>query len=65
MELAIGFSGGTSVNKGAKRFSELSKSMFEEGLINRYDESGMTIEESNEFLMENMQLDFAWTFRKN
>ena len=54
-ELA-GFSGGVSA--GAKRFSELSKSMFEDGqLINGFMNLGMTIEESNEFLMENMQLD--------
>ena len=53
-ELA-GFSGG--VNAGAKRFTELSYAMFDSNLIENFMDLGMTVEESNEFLMKNMAFD--------
>ena len=53
-ELA-GFSGG--VNAGAKRFRALSKSMFDSNLIENFMDLGMTVEESNDFLMRNMAMD--------
>ena len=53
-ELA-GFSGG--VNAGAKRFTALSKSMFDSNLIENFMDLGMTVEESNDFLMRNMAMD--------
>ena len=53
-ELA-GFSGG--VNAGAKRFTQLSQSMFDSNLIENFMDLGMTVEESNEFLMKNMAFD--------
>ena len=48
---------GTGVNKGAKRFAQLSNSMFESGLIENMLNLGYTVEESNEFLLENMAID--------
>lgn len=48
---------GTGVNKGAKRFAQLSNSMFESGLIENMLNLGYTVEESNEFLLENMNID--------
>jgi hypothetical protein len=53
-ELA-GFSGG--VNAGAKRFTQLSQSMFDSNLIENFMDLGLTVEESNEFLMRNMAMD--------
>jgi hypothetical protein len=53
-ELA-GFSGG--VNAGAKRFTQLSYAMFDSNLIENFMDLGMTVEESNDFLMKNMAFD--------
>ena len=53
-ELA-GFAGG--VNAGAKRFTRLADEMFSTDLIDRFMNLGLTIEESNEFLMANMAMD--------
>jgi hypothetical protein len=53
-ELA-GFSGG--VNAGAKRFTALSYAMFDSNLIENFMDLGMTVEESNDFLMKNMAFD--------
>ena len=53
-ELA-GFSGGVSA--GAKRFTQLSQAMFDSNLIENFMDLGMTVEESNEFIMQNMAFD--------
>jgi len=44
------FGGGAS--RGTRRFAELSQAMFEGGAIDGFMRLGMTIEESNEFLMD-------------
>ena len=50
-----GFSGGATA--GAKAFTKLSNEMFNSNLIDQFTNLGLSIEESNEFLMQNMQLD--------
>ena len=47
---------GGGVNEGARRFAELSSAMFEEGAIDGFMALGMTLEESNEFLMDSITL---------
>jgi len=48
---------GGSVNQGAKRFAELSRSMFEDGnVIQGMTNLGYSLEESNELLMDNAAL---------
>lgn len=43
---------GGSASRGTRRFAELSQAMFEGGAIDGFMRLGMTIEESNEFLMD-------------
>jgi len=43
---------GGGVNEGARRFTELSAAMFDTGAIDGFMALGMTLEESNEFLMD-------------
>ena len=47
---------GGGVNEGARRFAELSNAMFQEGAIDGFMALGMTLEESNEFLMDSIAL---------
>jgi len=48
---------GTGVNNGAKRFAELSRAMFEDGQVIRgMMNLGYTIEQANEFLLDNANL---------
>lgn len=48
---------GTGVNDGARRFAELSRAMFEDGQVIRgMTNLGYTIEEANEFLLDNATL---------
>ena len=47
---------GGGVNEGARRFAELSNEMFEGGAIDGFMALGMTLEESNDFLMDSIAL---------
>jgi len=48
---------GAGVNDGARRFSELSRAMFEDGQVIRgMTNLGYTLEEANEFLLDNATL---------
>ena len=48
---------GAGVNDGARRFSELSRAMFEDGQVIRgMTNLGYTLEEANEFLLDNASL---------
>lgn len=47
---------GGGVNEGSRRFAELSAAMFEGGTIDAFMNLGMTLEESNEFLMDSISL---------
>ena len=53
-ELA-GFAGG--VNGGTRRFTQLSNAMFEGGMVDGFMNLGMTLGETNEFLIDQMNID--------
>tara|TARA_B100001057_G_scaffold490636_1_gene579315 strand:+ start:2285 stop:4246 length:1962 start_codon:yes stop_codon:yes gene_type:complete len=47
---------GGGINEGSRRFAELSSAMFDTGTIDAFMNLGMTLEESNEFLMDSIAL---------